>query len=140
MKMGEKNRREEETKEIWWRIRLKGNLSNESNEIDWSGASYGEYLRGGRRERNGPRWNSIKGGDEEREILREEWKMMSRERERESGRTLRVRKEEKISEKGYLSLVRQRLFYLEKAVIIRTMIYLSTNLKNIYILNFFSCV
>lgn len=30
-----------------------------------------------RRERNGPRWNSIKGGDEEREILREEWKMMS---------------------------------------------------------------
>lgn len=99
-------------------------------------------MRGGRRERNGPRWNSIKGGDEEREILREEWKMMSREREREreSGRTLRVRKEEKIFEKGYLSLVRQRLFYLGKAVIIRTMIYLSTNLKNIYILNFFSCV
>lgn len=55
-------------------------------------------MRGGRRERNGPRWNSIKGGDEEREILREEWKMMSRGRERmDTAIRVRKRKGEKIS-------------------------------------------
>lgn len=63
-------------------------------------------MRGGRRERNGPRWNSIKGGDEEREILREEWKMMSRERERmDTAIRVRKRKGEKISFKEGIILL-----------------------------------
>lgn len=66
-----------------------------------------------RRERNGPRWNSIKGGDEEREILREEWKMMSLSlsfsfERYDMDTAIRARKGEEIFEK--------ESFYLGKAI------------------------
>lgn len=88
-------------------------------------------MRGGRRERNGPRWNSIKGGDEE--ILREEWKMMSRERERmDTAIRVRKRKGEKISFKEGIILLGKSYNYHNYDLFINEF------KKKIYILNFFS--